>query len=96
MGRLKMFKAHSILVEYNEKLCRINCIEKIGRNLFAVISLDTLYRYDLEKEIHPKENIHYQQVNIYFEQVEEEIKNPFLKWFPSLEDAVDDFLSGEW
>ena len=91
-----MFKQYTILVNYNKNLCRLNCLEKMNNNSFAVVSLDSLHKYSLEKVINPQKNIQHQQINIFLELVEEEIENSFLEWFPSLEEAIDNFLNNEW
>ncbi|MCO6509058.1 MAG: hypothetical protein J6578_09795 [Snodgrassella sp.] len=84
-----MFIEHKVLLKYNNCLCRANIIERLDEHQFAVVTLDHIYEDNVIKNI-------LDQKKYYSEQVIAEIDSPFLAWFPSIQDALDDFLDGEW
>ncbi|MCO6521164.1 MAG: hypothetical protein J6582_08995 [Snodgrassella sp.] len=54
-----------------------------------MVTLDYIYEDDVIKNI-------LDQKQYYSEQVIAEIDSPFLAWLLSIQDALDDFLDGEW
>lgn len=74
-----------LIIFYWETLCQANCLKRLSDNQYTIVSLDAIRaNQSLSDAKSLREN--------YYELIQEEFKNPFLNWSPSLEKALDYFL----
>ncbi|MDF7677095.1 hypothetical protein PT286_10175 [Neisseriaceae bacterium ESL0693] len=76
-----------VMIFHMNILCKVNCLKRLSDNQYAVVSQDFLYKDE------PLKDIKFKKQN-YYELVEEEFKNSFLEWSPSLDQAIDTFMAG--
>lgn len=80
----KIFEEIKVVTFQGGTLCRANCLKRLSDHYYVVVSLDYLY------EDEPIKDIKFKEQN-YHELIQEEIENSFLKWYPSLEQALNKF-----
>ncbi|MDF7677092.1 hypothetical protein PT286_10160 [Neisseriaceae bacterium ESL0693] len=76
-----------LIIFHMETICKANCLKRLSDNQYAIVSLDAIrVNESLSDAKFRREN--------YYELIQEEFKNSFLEWLPSVEQALDSFLAG--
>lgn len=84
MTNLLMYQEIKTVFLLDGNLCRANFLKRRTDNQYAIVSLDYLYQDE------PSSDVQFKEKN-YHELVQEELTHPYLAWFPSLEEALDNF-----
>lgn len=64
---------------------QICAVQDVLKNQYAIIMVNNIYNYEKMQHDFLRKT--------YFEQLQEELQNPFQDWFPTIEKAVDDFMN---
>ena len=65
---------------------QICAVQDLLKDQYAIIVVNNIYTYE--------EMQHDNLQKIYFEQLQIEFQDPFQDWFPTIEEAIDNFMNG--